>query len=162
MLEFCSEPYCRVVAPSAAAHRVHNPASANCLGMTTPSCERDQQRLWNDNVCNDNEARLPLSGLARGVTPAKSVPYGNVAPQKRICANPFRMTTSANPELQPLWNDNAYKKPGGGGCSSRESHGHQELSRVKEVARAVPNELTRCSNRRRLPSSPLREFTHAF
>src|SRR5579872_6885169 len=35
--------------------------------------------------------------------------------------NPFRTTTFSNPMLQPLWNDNVYKKVGGWGVF-RKSH----------------------------------------
>ena len=143
MLEFCPEPYCRrAAASSAAVHRARNLASANYPGMTPLLCESVQQLLWNDNVYKD-EARFLRSGPLCGGTLLESAYYGDVAPREQADAKCFRMTTFANVDVQPLWNDNVYKK--GGGYPSRAHSPCQTLPRRERVpAKRLP---TGCASR---------------
>jgi hypothetical protein len=114
MLEFCAEQSCiRAAASLTAPNRAFARIGAKRLRMILLH-GAIQQLLWNDNVCKNAEARFRAPDVYCGVTILESGRCMEYRPQTGGRPKLFRMTSFANVELQPLWNDILDKKGGVG------------------------------------------------
>ena len=73
-----------------------------------------EQLLWNDNVCKHDEVRFLSPGRLFEGSTLESWRCGEHQPQIEGRPKLFRMTTFANLDLQPIWNDTLVKKMGEG------------------------------------------------
>src|SRR5580700_5053858 len=64
-----------------------------------------EQLLWNDNVCKTAETRFCAPDVSCARTLLESCRCMEYRPQSGGRPKLFRMTSFANVELQPLWND---------------------------------------------------------